>query len=179
MLSAVLKAVRSIPLVSIAFDKIPGDLRGMADSDDTEIGTLRTDFAFGGAAVRLANLVLTNPALAFEGGGRVGFDRRVDLAGTVALSPNLSKSLAGGVKEVRFALDPVGRLAVPVTISGTPPKVAVVPDVTRLVTGTARAVIENKATELLQDALGGKKKGKKGAKKQGSDGGLPFKLPKF
>ena len=174
LLSEVLKAVRAIPFLSRA---LPGDVRRLSDGDATDIGTLRADFALGGAAIRLANLVLTNPALAFEGGGRVGFDRRVDLAGTVALSPSVSKSIAGDVKEIRVALDPVGRLAVPVTIAGAPPKVVVVPDVTRLVTGTTRALIENKATELLLDALGGKK-GKKGGKK-GSGGTLPFRLPNF
>jgi hypothetical protein len=175
LLAEVMKALRSIPLIStVVADAIPGDLRRMLDGDVTEITSLRSDFTLGGAAVRLANLVLTNPALAFEGGGRVSFERRIDVAGSVALSTNVTKSIVGKVKEVKFALDPLGRLAIPVSISGTPPKVTVVPDVARLTTGAARALIENQATRLLQDALGGRK-GKKGKR----DGGLPFKLPKF
>lgn len=171
LLAEVLKALRSIPVVSTAVDDaLPADVRKLGEGDGTTIGNLRTDFTLGGAAVHLANLALVNPALAFEGSGRVGFDRRLDIAGTVALSPEVSRSIAGRVKEIRFALDPLGRLAIPISISGTPPKVVVALNLSKLLSvGAAKNLIENQATKLLQGALGGKKKGKK-------DGGLPFKL---
>ncbi len=154
----VLRKVTSLPFVSGSLTgALPDDVRASIEGPDTRIDRLRTDFSVGGAALRLAGTNIVNPAFTFDGAGRVGFDTSLDLTGTVRLCPSLSRGITSKAKELRALLDDQERLGVPVTITGTPPRVAVVADVTRLVSLGASKALEEKAGALLRGALGGKK----------------------
>jgi len=140
----VVKKIRSVPLLSAI--RMPADVKSATDSSDTVITSLTADFTIGGAALHLQRAVVTSPSFSFDGGGRVGFDSNLDLQGTFRLSAAISQAMVSGVKQLALALGSGGEISVPLTIQGTPPKVAVLPDVTHLL-GSG---LENAAGGLLK-----------------------------
>jgi hypothetical protein len=144
----VVKKLAGLPGIAASVrGAIPDDLRGTVDGQDTRIDSLRTDFGLGDAAFHLTGLNAVSPGFTLDGGGRVGFDASVDLAATILLAPSLAHALTANAKLLRAALDDQGRLPIPLTMRGTPPHVAVVPDVSRLA-GSAGKVL---ADELLKE----------------------------
>lgn len=141
----VVKKISALPLLSAV--RMPPEVRSATESPDTVITSLTADFTVGGAALQLQRTLVNSPTFSFDGGGRVGFDSSLDLQGTLRLSAAISNALVSGVRELRVGLDPGGQISVPLTIRGTPPKVVVVPDVTKLL-GSG-----------LQNAAGGLLKG--------------------
>ena len=140
----VVKKIGSLPLLSAV--RMPAEVKSVTESPDTVITSLTADFTVGGAALQLQRTLVTSPSFSFDGGGRVGFDSDLDLQGTLRLSSAISNALVSGVRELRVGLDPNGQISVPLTIRGTPPKVVVVPDVTKLL-GSG---LENAAGGLLK-----------------------------
>ncbi len=141
----VVKKIGSLPILSAV--RMPPEVRSATESSDTVITSLTANFTIGGAALHLQRTAVSSPTFSFDGGGRVGFDADLDLSGTIRLSPTISRALVSGVRELGVALNSGGEISVPLTIRGTPPKVVVIPDVTKLV-GSG-----------LQNAAGGLLKG--------------------
>ncbi|MBI3628857.1 MAG: hypothetical protein HY217_04635, partial [Candidatus Rokubacteria bacterium] len=127
----VVKKIGSLPLLSAI--RMPAEVKSATESPDTIITSLTADFTIGGAALHLERTLVTSPSFSFEGDGLVGFDSHLDLQGAFRLSSTISRAMVSGVKELGLALDSRGEISVPLTIKGTPPKVAVLPDVTHLV----------------------------------------------
>jgi hypothetical protein len=140
----VVKKIGSLPVVSRLH--LSPATKIATDASETVITSLSADLTIGGSALHLQRANVSSPSFAFDGGGRVGFDAALDLQGTFRLSAGVSRDLVSGGRELGLALDDRGQLALPLTIHGTPPKVSVQPDVTRLV-GSG---LENAAGGLLK-----------------------------
>lgn len=82
-------------------------------------------------------------------GGRIGLDRRLDLSGTVRLSPDLMASVTGG------ALRPAGGLEVPLAVSGTlsEPRVTLPPEA--VVRSVLRSGVGGSVPESIQEQVEG------------------------
>ena len=89
----------------------------------------------------------------------MGFDSSLDLNTTVLLSRSLSAGLAARSPALKRAIGPDGRVAVPLTISGTPPKVAIVPDMEKLMQLAGRKLLEEQGGKLLNKLFKDRKGG--------------------
>jgi uncharacterized protein involved in outer membrane biogenesis len=103
--------------------------------------------------VHLKGLELDAGDYAISGEGRYSFDNEVDFRTRLRLSAALSEELLAAVPRMRYLRARDGRVEVPVAFRGAPPRIAAVPDVSRLAEGAAREAL----TDLLGKALGAPK----------------------
>jgi AsmA protein len=101
--------------------------------------------------VQLKGLELDVRDYVVSGGGRYSLDNELDFRTQLGLSQALSEEILQAEPRMRYLRTADGRVEVPVAFRGAPPKIAAVPDVSRLAQGAAREA----ATELLGRALGG------------------------
>jgi hypothetical protein len=168
---AVLKTATNLPFVSGSFyDALPPETKKALDAPETVISSLGSSFTLGGGAITTKDLALKSSLFDIAAQGRARFSGELDLGATITFEKGLSGALAGKVKEVRAVLDKDGRLAVPLTIKGAPPKLAVMPDFAKLLQGSVGKVIEQKAGDVLNNLL----QKKKGGSGKGLGGVLGF-----
>lgn len=155
----VLKAINNLPLITGAVSGSPGGSQNQQqlNENDTSFRSLTGDFAVGGSRLQTNNLLLVGPVYQLQGDGSIGFDSELDFNATLVFTPEFSASIVGSVKQLKGALDSQGRLIVPLTLKGKPPKVIVLPNLEKLLqTGLGRQ-LEEKATKALDNVLTGKK----------------------
>lgn len=155
----VLKKIESVPLLEgELLSRIPGEFQPILAADATHIESLETQLFFEGGKARIERLKVESDLFSLDGIGETSLlDGFLRLEATLRFSRPFSEALAAKVKEARKVLDAEGTLAVPVAITGVPPKVSVVPDIKKLVEMGARKVFEERASDLLEQALGGKR----------------------
>jgi AsmA protein len=126
-----------------------------------------TRFEELGGTVRIADDRATSDDLALRardysvlGKGFTTLDGRVDLTATLVASERLTGDIVRGVKEARWVTNQAGRVAVPFRLTGTLPRLRVLPDTGFVTQAVGRGLVD-KGVGALRDALdGGKKKGK-------------------
>jgi uncharacterized protein involved in outer membrane biogenesis len=101
--------------------------------------------------VQLRDFVLGAEDYDLLGKGRYSLDGELDLKTLMAISEALSEELVAVEPTLRYLRDATGRVELPVALRGAPPKVAVVPDVSRIAKSAGRELL----TDALTDALGG------------------------
>ena len=87
------------------------------------------------------------------GGGRYSLENELDFRARLRLSQALSEEILTAEPRMRYLRAADGRVELPVAFRGSPPKIAAVPDVSRLAQGAAREVL----TDVLGQALGGRR----------------------
>jgi hypothetical protein len=87
------------------------------------------------------------------GSGRYSLDNEIDFKTRLTLSQALSEEILTAEPRMRYLRAADGRVELPVAFRGSPPKIAAVPDVSRLAQGVAREAV----TDLLGQALGGRR----------------------
>jgi len=153
----VLKSVANLPfLTGSLFDSLPEQERAELQRADTKITSLTTNFSLGAGGVTAPNFRLQSSIFSLEADGTIGFDSALNLNATILFSPGFSGLLAGRVREVRAVLDREGRLVIPLRLTGTPERLTVTPNVSRLMQSGAGRIVEEQAGKLLDKALGGK-----------------------
>lgn len=166
----VLDSIDALPfLKGSLLDAAPEEDKEALSGEDTAIRELSGELAIGNARVETQNLLLKSALFDLTAQGSIGFDSSLDLRAQIFFNRTFSASLVKRVKELQHGLDQDERLVVPLAIRGTSAKLKVVPDLDELVKRGATKALEKKASELLEDALGG---GKKDGKKTGGLGGL-------
>jgi hypothetical protein len=100
--------------------------------------------------VHLKGLELDAGDYAVRGEGRYSLDNQVDFRTRLRLSPALSEELLGAAPRMRYLRARDGRVELPVAFRGAPPRIAAVPDVSRLAEAAAREAV----SDLLGRALG-------------------------
>ena len=155
----VLKSVAKLPfLTGSLFDSLPEQERAELQRADTKITSLTTNFSLGVGGVTTPNFRLQSSIFSLEADGTIGFDSALNLNATILFSPGFSSLLASRVREVRAVLDREGRLVIPLRLTGTPGRLTVTPNVSRLMESGAGRLVEEQAGKLLDKALGGKGK---------------------
>lgn len=155
----VLKEIESLPLMEgQVLARVPGEFLPVIEAESTRIDSLNSRVFFEGGKARIDDIEIQSELFSLKGTGEASLlDGFVRLDSTLRFSRAFSESLAAKVKEAKRVLDAEGTLAVPLAITGVPPKVVVVPDIKRLVELGARKVFEEKASDLLEQALGGRR----------------------
>ena len=103
--------------------------------------------------IHVGEFVLDTSDYALSGRGRYSLAGELDLKTALTFSKPLSEELLAAEPRLRYARGADGRVQLPVALRGTPPKVAVVPDVSALAGTAAREAL----TDALTKALGGKR----------------------
>lgn len=161
----VLQAVNNLPFLSgNLYSQVPDSERSALDTKDTSIRSLNTNLLFQGDVLKINEMKLDSDLFLLEAEGRAAFSGDLNLNTTIYFSPGLSKAMAAKNKEVSKLFDEQQRLLIPLTITGTPPKVSVLPNLDKLIKTAGKRVIEDEAHRLIGRALGGggKNKGSKG-----------------
>lgn len=104
--------------------------------------------------LQLRDFVLAAQEYDLLGKGRYSLDGELDLNALMAMSKQLSEELLASEPTLRYLRDSTGRVELPLALRGTPPKVAVVPDVSKIAASAGREAL----TDALTGALGGKRK---------------------
>lgn len=150
----VLKAVNNIPFLAGAlYDAVPPSQRSSVESNDTPIKSLTANLTFAAGALRTPDLKAVSSIFSLEADGKVGFDSNLDLNATIIFDQTFSAHLVSNTKELKNLLDQEGRLIIPLTLQGVPPKLLVYPNLKKLLEVGATRTLRNKAEELLGGAL--------------------------
>ncbi|RIL10153.1 MAG: hypothetical protein DCC75_04970 [Proteobacteria bacterium] len=169
----VLKAVNGLPMLTGAlYGSVPGSEKAAVDSPDTAFRSITGNLQIANQHIATKDLLVDAPIFSLDASGRIGFDSDLDLNANITFSEAFSGSLVKATKELRSILNDQGRISFPLSITGIPPKIIVVPNIKRLIEMAAKGVIKNKAGELLEGLLN--KKGSGGGKKGGLEGLLGF-----
>ena len=164
-----LRALLVIPaLGKLAIGRVLQNHPQLLGEGDTAIEDLTGDFTIRDGWVNVSKLVLQTTEYALSGSGRYSFAGQLDFKTSLTFGQMLSSELLGAEPDLRYVREASGRLAIPVALKGTPPKVAVIPDVTKLAGFAAREAL----TDVLTDALGVKKQEPSGEEQGGAAGGL-------
>lgn len=157
LVGKVLQAVKGLPfLQGPLMDAVPAAQRGEVNSADTVMSLIKGRLVLSNGKMTTNDLLAQSKLFSLNADGTVGFNGSLDLNATFLFSPEFSKALVASVKEIRNLLDGDGHVLIPLTLTGTPPALLVVPNIERLMKTTAGKVIEEKAGKFLEKALGGK-----------------------
>lgn len=161
----VLRAVKGLPFLSGSLmESAPGDKRSALDSADTSIRELSGNFNIADASLRTSDFRLLSALFALKANGSIGFDASLDLKSQIAFDPELSAAMVKKTPQLKSIQDAGGSLFIPLTLSGIPPKILVLPDLEQLARLAGEAALKQGAERLLDkvlkgDGQSGKKKG--------------------
>jgi uncharacterized protein involved in outer membrane biogenesis len=159
---AVLRAVKDLPFLQGAlYESVPADQRGAVDSPDTVLSKVTGNFQVSNAVMSTPDLVAQSALFTLEADGTIGFDATINLNATILFNPTFSASLVTRAKDLKVLLDSQQCLVIPLALKGKAAAVVVVPNMERLLRTGVGKVLEEKASDFLGKALGGKKEGSK------------------
>ena len=87
--------------------------------NDTQFETLHATCLIGGRRIATDDLAIIAADYGVHAAGWVGFDRAVDLSGTLAMSRRFSGDVIADIKEAKYVVDSNGQLSVPFRLRGT------------------------------------------------------------
>ena len=90
----------------------------LGDLKSTVFSLIEADVAVNNGVITVQRFLLESHHFQAAGGGTIGFDQKLNLAVTLNLSQDLSKTIAGVSPVAKFAMQE-GKLALPLTIEGT------------------------------------------------------------
>ncbi|MGH7865460.1 MAG: AsmA-like C-terminal region-containing protein, partial [Candidatus Binataceae bacterium] len=129
----------------------------MFTDPDTRIDSATLTFDLTGPRVTTGDLLVQAPDYRLTGDGWFDLDRQIDLDARILLSPALSGEIEGVKKDVVYLTNKQGEVVVPLRITGTLPKVIVLPNLADLAQRAASRAVERKGKEAVEKFL--KKKG--------------------
>ena len=135
---------------------------------DTHIDDLASHFDVRQGWLQVRDLVLRTQQYQLNGAGRYSLAGELDFKTALVFGEQLSQELLGAEPGLRYLRDPSGRITLPVALRGAPPKVAVVPDVSKLASNVAREAL----VDVIGDAIGVERAGPEGASAPPQPGGL-------
>lgn len=160
LVAEVMKAVKALPFLSggSLYDSAPADERAQISAETTKIKSLTGSFSLANARASTRNLNLVSDIFTLEGAGSIGFDMSLDLTTSFIFNKDYSTKLVAKTKELKYLQDSEGRVVLPLALSGTLPKVVVLPDLEKILKLTAGEALRDKAGKALGNLLGDKKK---------------------
>ncbi|MBW2361182.1 MAG: DUF748 domain-containing protein [Deltaproteobacteria bacterium] len=117
---------------------------------DTRIDDLVSHFEIRQGWLQVRELVVRTTQYVLNGAGRYSLAGELDFKMALVFGEQLSQELLAAEPGLRYIRNRDGRVALPVALRGAPPKVAVVPDVSKLAGNVAREAL----MDVLGDALG-------------------------
>jgi len=120
--------------------------------EDTPFEALDGRFQIRDGWVNLREFALDATEYLIGGQGRYSLDGELDFKTLLTFSQALSDELLAADPRLRYLRGAAGRVELPVALRGTPPKLAVLPDVSHLAGSAAREVL----VDALTKGLGGR-----------------------
>jgi uncharacterized protein involved in outer membrane biogenesis len=149
-----LRAIMAVPtLSSTALRQFLDEHPQVFGVDDTPFEIMEGKLEIRDGWVHARDFVLAARDYSLSGNGRYSLDNQLDFKTVMTLSQKLSEGLVAAEQNLRYLRTPQGRVALPVAVRGTPPKLSILPDVTAVAQGASREAL----TGVLEKALGGKK----------------------
>jgi AsmA protein len=120
--------------------------------DDTPFEIMEGKLEIRDGWVHARDFALAARDYSLSGNGRYSLDNQLDFKTVMTFSQTLSEGLIAAEKNLRYLRTPQSRVALPVAVRGTPPKLSILPDVAAVAQGASREAL----TGVLEKALGGK-----------------------
>lgn len=127
----------------------------------TAFRELRSAFTVRDGRVHAKNLKIDAFDYGLSGEGSIGLDGDVKINALFKTSPELTDSLTKSAKVMKYLADSKGRIEIPLTLGGSLDGISVKPDLKFVEKAMERAAgdaLQDKATNLINKALLGKKK---------------------
>lgn len=131
---------------------------------DTPIDDLASSFEIREGWLQVRDLVVRTSEYVLDGAGRYSLAGQLDFKTALVFSEQLSQELLSAEPALRYARGSDGRVSLPVALRGVPPKVAVLPDVSKLAGSAAREVL----SDVVSGALGAKRAPQEGGTAEGA-----------
>jgi uncharacterized protein involved in outer membrane biogenesis len=123
---------------------------------DTRFRTLHATFQIADQRLRTDDLAIEATDYGVRAAGWIGFDRELDLSGTLAMSKAFSRDVVADVKEARYLLDEQQQLAIPFRLRGRIGKARPRPDTAYLAARLSQAIAPGAVKDLVEKLLGSK-----------------------
>jgi len=157
----VLKSVKELPFLAGAlWELLPPKIRERLAADQTVVRSLKASFSLADSQIQTSDLVLQSDLFSLEGKGSIGLDSNIDLTCVIHFAPDFSADIVQKAKDLRNILDEQDRLTIPLKLRGKTPGLSVTPDLSKLLKAGTQKILQEKAGDLLNKALGGKSGGK-------------------
>lgn len=167
---AVLGKIDEISLISGGLTKgVPEILNEYTSRKDTIVKEVMLNSAISQGTMNLGVMRLISDVFEVEGKGEIVLPtNKLDMNTKFSFNQDFTQRLGTSVKEIQKISAADGRLSFPLKISGTPPKLLVVPDFGELLKMGAKKALQDQAGKLIDKALGGggDRKGPGGAGKE-------------
>jgi hypothetical protein len=115
---------------------VPGSVREryprIFTARDTAFDELKGNFILTEGAAQLKDVQLSAPDFGARGEGRGDLTGRINFAGALSLSSQLTRNLVHAVKQAKYLAGKDGKLEIPFTLKGVLPRVEAKPDLSRL-----------------------------------------------
>lgn len=133
----VLNKLAAIPVFSgLLTGGLPDKYKSHVSAKDTAIRELNGNFSYAGGQTTLKGVKVVSDMCSFTLDGTISNEGDLRLSSTFTFSPDISMGLVKSFKGLNRALNEAQQLVVPVMIQGRSPMIVVLPDVTKLLTGT-------------------------------------------
>ncbi len=126
----------------------------------TALQPMNLPFEVKGGAFYFNDLKVGTTEFLLTGQGRVTFNGNLSIQSWLIINTDLSAVLASGVEEIRYFMDTLGQIQIPVRIEGSMNHIQFKPDTDYI----AKKVAMNKGQELLSELLSKNKKAGSAAK---------------
>ncbi len=134
--------------------RLPASYQAKLSARDTNFQPIDLALTAAGGQVQCRELRLTAGTFELAGAGAVGLDGGLTSQLMLRMDPELSAAILRSVKELQSLTGADGRMALPVVLQGTLPRVAVIPDVqyvaSRVVTTKAEEFVGNLLQKILE-----------------------------
>jgi hypothetical protein len=151
-----LASVSNLPFMKeTLLSKVPEQYKKTFESPDTIVDSFNLNYKIANKKVTLEKLLLKSNLYTISANGTATFDNQVDLKTEISFSTDISNLMVAKTKELKYLLNNTGQLVLPLTITGTLPKIIVTPQLDKLMEATVSNVIKDKASESINKFLGG------------------------
>lgn len=118
-------------------------------SPDTQFDQIASNFQVAHLRLGIEFLSLIHPDYRANSNGSIGFDKSLDLTGSIEIGRELSEALIHKVKELVYISNSQSEIAIPFTYKGYFPQAVFLPNVGTIAT----QAIQNVGADLLNEAL--------------------------
>jgi uncharacterized protein involved in outer membrane biogenesis len=121
---------------------------------DTRFRTLHATFQIAEQRMHTDDLAIEATDYGVRGAGWIGFNREMDLAGTLAMSKAFTRDVVADVKQARYLVDEHEQLAVPFRLRGRIGTARPQPDTAYLAAHLSQAIAPGVIKNLVEKFLG-------------------------
>ena len=121
---------------------------------DTRFRTLHATFQIAEQRMHTDDLTIEATDYGVRAAGWIGFNREMDLTGTLAMSQAFTRDVVADVKEARYLVDEHEQLAIPFRLRGRIGTARPQPDTAYLVAHLSQAIAPGVVKNLLEKFLG-------------------------